>query len=271
MCFAFIYAGGQPTTFTGPAMTKSEMHEDLYLQPFWLNVYLGAKSFRVIRYEDALEHMEFQFGDTNNRYKRSIFNRQTGNDEDRYLEIWNPDLTTFPGAHQRFPPQPTQTPLSLSPSLPLSHSLLTHAHAELEHVRVYEGTAQAGDLVYIPTGALHGIMNPEASLCTTTNYLPPAMLRHYIDIAFKNRGRYLMRDHLANLFPECEADGLINMDAGVWKGNPPPPLPSFHIPSHPFTSCPLVFYSWIRPAAPHAMPLASLPFLPFQLYPNAFQ
>ena len=68
---------GQPTLFLGPAGSKSEMHMDMYLLPFWLSCYLGVKKFRVILFEDSVEHFEGDYMNVG-RYKKTITVRRRG-------------------------------------------------------------------------------------------------------------------------------------------------------------------------------------------------
>ncbi len=47
----------QPEVFIGPRGTKSEMHMDSMLIPFWMSVYAGKKKFRTISFEDSSAYM----------------------------------------------------------------------------------------------------------------------------------------------------------------------------------------------------------------------
>ena len=128
------------------------MHVDPMLGPFWMFVYLGSKTFRVVSYWDAVRHFDMynKKGRGNRlidqtsrsqRWERSRYNDSTGKFEKRRMEIWNPDLDWFP---------------------------------ELDNVTVWEGTVNAGDWIYLPSASLHGVRNDDASWGVTINALYPA-------------------------------------------------------------------------------------------------
>ncbi|WZN64333.1 JmjC domain-containing protein [Chloropicon roscoffensis] len=143
---------GQPDMFIGNKGTKTEMHLDDMLGPFWMSVYLGSKTFRVVTYWDAVRHFDMykkkgrgnRLIDQNarsQRWERSRYDDSTGKFEKRRMEIWNPDLDWFP---------------------------------ELDNVTVWEGTVNAGDWIYLPSASLHGVRNDDASWGVTINALYPA-------------------------------------------------------------------------------------------------
>ena len=141
-----------PDMFIGNKGTKTEMHVDTMLGPFWMSVYLGSKTFRVVSYWDAVRHFDMynKKGRGNRlidqtsrsqRWDRSRYDDSTGKFEKRRMEIWNPDLDWFP---------------------------------ELDNVTVWEGTVNAGDWIYLPSASLHGVRNDDASWGVTINALYPA-------------------------------------------------------------------------------------------------
>ena len=141
-----------PDMFIGNKGTKTEMHVDVSLGPFWMSVYLGSKTFRVVTYWDAVRHFDMynkkgrgnRLIDQNarsQRWERSRYDDSTGKFEKRRMEIWNPDLDWFP---------------------------------ELDNVTVWEGTVNAGDWIYLPSASLHGVRNDDASWGVTINALYPA-------------------------------------------------------------------------------------------------
>ena len=128
------------------------MHVDARLGPFWMSVYLGSKTFRVVTYWDAVRHFDmYNKKGRGNRlidqnalsqsWARSRYDDSTGKFEKRRMEIWNPDLDWFP---------------------------------ELDNVTVWEGTVNAGDWIYLPSASLHGVRNDDASWGVTINALYPA-------------------------------------------------------------------------------------------------
>ena len=144
--------GMMPVMFMGNTGTKTEMHVDDMLGPFWMSVYLGSKTFRVVTYWDAVRHFDMynkkgrgnrliDQNDQSQRWDRSRYDDSTGKFEKRRMEIWNPDLDWFP---------------------------------ELDNVTVWEGTVNAGDWIYLPSASLHGVRNDDASWGVTINALYPA-------------------------------------------------------------------------------------------------
>ena len=143
---------GQPTIFMGPAGTRSELHMDMYLLPFWLSVYFGRKKFRIILFEDSSQHFEGDFMESG-RLRKTVKNPTTGQEHQVSFEVWSPNLDYFP---------------------------------EASKVRIYEGDVNAGDVIYVPSGALHGILNTEDSFAATTNEMFVPVLKHYIEVCVKS-------------------------------------------------------------------------------------
>eukprot|EP00213_Chloropicon_mariensis_P000559 CAMPEP_0197470136 /NCGR_PEP_ID=MMETSP1309-20131121/723_1 /TAXON_ID=464262 /ORGANISM="Genus nov. species nov., Strain RCC998" /LENGTH=300 /DNA_ID=CAMNT_0043006719 /DNA_START=261 /DNA_END=1159 /DNA_ORIENTATION=+ len=143
---------GQPTIFMGPAGTRSELHMDMYLLPFWLSVYFGRKKFRIILFEDSSQHFEGDFMESG-RLRKTVKNPTTGQEREVSFEVWSPNLNYFP---------------------------------EASKVRIYEGDVNAGDVIYVPSGALHGILNTEDSFAATTNEMFVPVLKHYIEVCVKS-------------------------------------------------------------------------------------
>ena len=69
--------------------------------------------------------------------------------EVKQLEIWNLDLETFP---------------------------------ELGRVKLYEGTVNAGDWIYLPPATLHGVYNSESSWAVSQNSLYPPVRDRFIAV-----------------------------------------------------------------------------------------
>ncbi|UPR00823.1 JmjC domain-containing protein [Chloropicon primus] len=137
---------GQPETFIGRPGTMTELHMDAWLVPFWMSVYIGRKTFRTIRYEDSRTHLNYyrKFA----RAEKRVYDNSTGTYVTKQLEIFNPDLEVFP---------------------------------ELENVKVYEGTVNAGDWIYLPPATLHAVYNDEMSWALSANSLYPALLDSFVD------------------------------------------------------------------------------------------
>ena len=143
--------GHQPELFVGPGGTKTEMHMDNNPSPFWMSVYFGKKMFRTISYEDSIKHMPYYKDNEKNsvRFQKLLYHNDTDKYEKRYLEIWNPDLETFP---------------------------------ELKKVTVWEGTVSAGDWIYLPPATLHGVYNPEPFWGLTSMEIYPAAFDTLVDV-----------------------------------------------------------------------------------------
>ena len=65
------------------------------------------------------------------------------------MEIWNPNLDIFP---------------------------------EVGEVTIYEGKVNAGDWIYLPSAAFHGVRNDDLSWGITINALYPAMMNKQVDV-----------------------------------------------------------------------------------------
>ena len=151
-----------PEIFIGRKNTKTEIHMDSQLGPFWMSMYIGSKTFRVITYWEAEEHLDLKNKKKKNgenrmvdqsrasqRWERKVRDSSTGEYVSKSMEIWTPDLEAFP---------------------------------ELAKVTVYEGTVKAGDWIYLPSASLHGVRNDEASFGVSVNALYPAMVDNQVDI-----------------------------------------------------------------------------------------
>ena len=143
-CFRPLVAS-QPELFVGPGGTKTEMHMDNNPNAFWMSVYFGKKMFRTISYEDSIKHMPYYKEKGAIRMER----RKGGQIRKQQLEIWNPDLETFP---------------------------------ELKKVTVWEGTVSAGDWIYLPPATLHGVYNPEPFWGLTSMEIYPAAFDTLVDV-----------------------------------------------------------------------------------------
>ena len=135
----------QPELFVGSGGTKTEMHMDSMPATFWMSVYFGKKMFRTISYEDSIKHMPYYKEKGAIRMER----RKGGQIRKQQLEIWNPDLETFP---------------------------------ELKKVTVWEGTVSAGDWIYLPPATLHGVYNPEPFWALTSMDIYPPLLDKFVDV-----------------------------------------------------------------------------------------
>ena len=166
---------GQPTIFMGPAGTRSELHMDMYLLPFWLSVYFGRKKFRIILFEDSSQHFEGDFMESG-RLRKTVKNPTTGQEHQVSFEVWSPNLDYFP---------------------------------EASKVRIYEGDVNAGDVIYVPSGALHGILNTEDSLGATANVMFVPLAKHYTDVCVKSNFRNKCLEFLDFTFTsECDIEYL---------------------------------------------------------------
>ena len=150
----------QPEIFLGPKGTRSEIHIDKPNYPFWMNVYIGSKTFRTIDFHEAFQHWGQEL-----RYPR--FMRKVkgwfGFTQERALDIWDPDLKVFP---------------------------------ELADMTVYEGTVNAGDFIYLPPAMMHAVYNKENSFGLSENALPLPHIDLWMASCLK-RGLYVPRffDH----------------------------------------------------------------------------
>jgi hypothetical protein len=149
---------GQPEMYIGPPGTKTELHMDMFLIPFWMSVYKGKKTFRVIPFDQIYnnEVLKTFFLDesTGSRWEKKVsYDEATGKAIYKELEIWNPDLDVFP---------------------------------ELLEATVYEGTASEGDWIYLPGAALHGVSNDGYSWGVSVNSLFPDTVDLFADVCEKS-------------------------------------------------------------------------------------
>jgi len=173
---------GQPEMYIGPPGTKTELHMDGYLISFWMSVYKGSKTFRIIPFDEIYENerMKSLFIDkkeTNRLEKVVSRNRTTGKPIKKELEIWNPDLDVFP---------------------------------ELLDATVYEGAVNAGDWIYLPGGALHGVSNDGYSWGVSINSMLPASVKNFADVCLKAQFKWDCRQFAEQLSPACKELGDLN-------------------------------------------------------------
>ncbi|UPR02005.1 JmjC domain-containing protein [Chloropicon primus] len=140
---------GQPEVFIGPAGTKSELHMDSMLIPFWMVVYEGKKTFRTILYNETRSSQALSFYEDQDRPSTTIRSKGPGEEETRQLEVWNPDLEAFP---------------------------------DLADVTVHEGTLVGGDFIYLPPATLHAVYNHERSWAVSSNSLYPSTFDKFVDV-----------------------------------------------------------------------------------------
>ena len=135
-----------PVMFIGNKGTKTEMHVDTMLGPFWMSVYSGSKTFRVVTYWDA--RRKWDLYNTRGEGNHLIDQRRWERDGE-IMEIWDPNLAVFP---------------------------------ELGEVTIYEGKVNAGDWIYLPSAALHGVRNDDLSFGITVNALYTPTMDKQVDI-----------------------------------------------------------------------------------------
>lgn len=171
---------GQPEIFLGAANTQTEIHMDNIFSPFWMKVYTGSKTFRLISYEDGVKHLNLGDKRKNfmmsqnpqgDRYRKTFFSRSKRRWETRLLEIWNPDFEAFP---------------------------------ELERVPVLEGTINAGDVLFLPSSTLHGVHNKEDSFGSSINAFYPGTAERFAKICAESD--FALSCEGAASLPGCEVD-----------------------------------------------------------------
>lgn len=90
---------GQPEMYIGPPGTKTELHMDAFLIPFWMSVYKGTKTFRVIPFEQIHDNPKLRalfLEEERTRWEREVTNGSASELVSRELEIWDPDYEAFP-------------------------------------------------------------------------------------------------------------------------------------------------------------------------------
>ena len=168
-----------PVMFIGNKGTKTEMHVDMMLGPFWMSVYSGSKTFRVVTYWDA-------------RRRWDLFNKRgKGNhliDHTRWerggeiMKIWNPNLDIFP---------------------------------EVGEVTIYEGKVNAGDWIYLPSAAFHGVKNDDLSWGITINALYPATMNKQVDVCADSGYRLSCDGYY--VFSDCPMESYLTTSSWLKK------------------------------------------------------
>ena len=161
---------GQPEMYIGPPGTKTELHMDGYLISFWMSVYSGSKVFRILPFDELI---------SSKGMKRLFLEKETNRwaRGGKQLEIWDPDLDVFP---------------------------------ELLDATVYEGAVNAGDWIYLPGGALHGVSNDGYSWGVSINSMLPATVKNFADVCVKAQFKWDCRQFAEQLSPACKELGDLN-------------------------------------------------------------
>ena len=161
---------GQPEMYIGPPGTKTELHMDGYLISFWMSVYSGSKVFRILPFDELI---------SSKGMKRLFLEKETNRwaRGGKQLEIWDPDLELFP---------------------------------ELLDATVYEGAVNAGDWIYLPGGALHGVSNDGYSWGVSINSMLPATVKNFADVCLKAQFKWDCRQFAEQLSPACKELGDLN-------------------------------------------------------------
>ena len=128
-----------PSLIVGPGGSRSALHVDTAFLPFWLSLLAGRKLFRVVTRDE-----------------------------------WRPRLARPSATGQ--PPLYSPEGQALSPVDAFDDGF---AERELlgRGASVWNGTLEAGDAIYLPTGALHGAYNDEGAgpaIAITSNFLDGA-------------------------------------------------------------------------------------------------
>lgn len=171
---------GQPEMYIGPPGTKTELHMDMFLIPFWMSVYKGSKTFRVIPFDQIYENdilkTFFLDNKSGSRWEKKVsYDEATGQSVYKELEIWNPDLEVFP---------------------------------ELLEATVYEGTVNEGDWIYLPGGALHGVSNDGYSWGVSVNSLFPDTVDLFADVCEKSAFDYACVNYSVMASLACRKVGV---------------------------------------------------------------
>ena len=160
-----VLSFGQPEVFLGPKGTRSKMHMDNHLTPFWMLLYDGVKRFRVIHSDQYLgPHLRPLFEpmalskDTGYTKSVSAIHRVQPDDG-------TPAVFCSEKNNHKF--DPFKPNLSLFP--------------EFTNVEIYEGTLRRGDAIYLPSATLHGVVNDEASFGISSNEILPQDFEHALD------------------------------------------------------------------------------------------
>lgn len=134
-----------PTLMVGPRGTRSELHTDNGGLPFWMAVHKGHKHFRVLPH-GANAHVT---GTTPREILPPALDKPFSGDvlQDYMVggsyqfEVFAPDFAAFP---------------------------------KLCEATIYDGVMAAGEVIYIPNAAAHGVVNQDTTIATTANFFHPA-------------------------------------------------------------------------------------------------
>jgi hypothetical protein len=182
-----------PSLMMGPKGSRSEMHNDDGGLAFWMAVHHGRKHWRVLPHGENNHLTEF---DPNKFIPPATGKQPSGvvlqslqmsGREEYAFKGFAPDFRTFP---------------------------------ELCEAIVYDGEVGAGELIYVPNGALHGAMNLETTVATVTNFFHPAdarqtvWLKQYICSASSHAQEFVGEDSNAcdNMILQIDTD----RESGKW-------------------------------------------------------
>ena len=155
----------QPEAFLGPKGTRSKMHMDYGLTPFWMLLYDGVKRFRVIHSDQYLGPQLRPLFESMALSKDTGYTKSVSAIHRVQPDDGTPAVFCSEKNNHKF--DPFKPNLSLFP--------------EFTNVEIYEGTLRRGDAIYLPSATLHGVVNDEASFGISSNEILPQDFEHALD------------------------------------------------------------------------------------------
>lgn len=182
-----------PTMMIGPQGSTSALHVDNEGLPFWMALLKGRKHWRVLPYKANYNltgpdpHEQFHPPPFGKDFRGAVLEEYYGGGTYEF-DGFDPDFKEYPS---------------------------------LCHAEMHEGILEAGEVIYVPNSAPHGVINLEHTIAITANYFHPLdksqqqWLRKNCNEADEDRGyshevcRYMfdrIRHREENLGPQEDLD-----------------------------------------------------------------
>ena len=174
-----------PVFYAGAAGTHTGLHFDGGYMPFWMNVYMGSKRFRGVEFNEVMSLIPKL-----SKSDHPVRKTKAGKGDVKRMSLFYPDYDIFP---------------------------------ELSDMTIYEGSVNAGDFLFMPSGMMHEVHNDQHSLGITANSLSDHHLKYFYHVLDTKKAKQGMKDfqtysgcapiHSEEDFVECVQYSL------VWNGH----------------------------------------------------
>ena len=191
---------GQPEAFLGTKGTRSKMHMDNGLIPFWMLLYDGVKRFRVIHSDQYLGPQLRPLFESMALSKDKGYTKSVSAIHRVQPDDGTPAVFCSEKSNHKF--DPFKPNLSLFP--------------EFTNVEIYEGTLRRGDAIYLPSATLHGVVNDEASFGLSSNEILPQAFEHALDACllfphFKSGDEKFLKGRFSSFAPDFSCPEFLSL------------------------------------------------------------